>query len=60
VLLADEPTGNLDRENTIHIMEILKDLAHQEGYCVIVVTHDQEVAGISDRIWRMEDGLLTI
>lgn len=60
VLLADEPTGNLDRDNTIHIMEILKNLAHQEGYCVIVVTHDQEVAGISDRVWRMEDGLLKL
>jgi putative ABC transport system ATP-binding protein len=59
VLLADEPTGNLDRENTLHIIEILKNLAHQEGYCVIVVTHDQEVADMSDRVWRMADGLLT-
>ena len=60
VLLADEPTGNLDRENTVHIMEILKNLAHQKEYCVIVVTHDQEVAAICDRVWRMEDGLLKI
>lgn len=60
VLLADEPTGNLDRENTLHIIEILKNLAHHEGYCVIVVTHDREVAAMSDRVWRMEDGLLTI
>lgn len=60
VLLADEPTGNLDRENTLHILDILKKFAHDEGYCVIVVTHDQEVASMSDRIWRMQDGLLTI
>ncbi len=60
VLLADEPTGNLDRENTLHILDILKKFAHEEGYCVIVVTHDQEVASISDRVWRMQDGILTI
>lgn len=60
VLLADEPTGNLDRENTVHIMEILKNLAHQDGYCVIVVTHDHEVAAICDRVWKMEDGLLKL
>lgn len=60
VLLADEPTGNLDRENTLHILEILKNFAHQEGYCVIIVTHDQEVADMSDKVWRMENGLLTI
>nr|WP_308742311.1 ABC transporter ATP-binding protein [uncultured Anaerocolumna sp.] len=60
VLLADEPTGNLDRENTLHILDILKKFAHEEGYCVIVVTHDQEVASMSDRVWRMQDGLLTI
>lgn len=59
VLLADEPTGNLDRENTLHIIEILKKFAHEEEYCIIIVTHDQEVANMSDRIWRMQDGLLT-
>jgi putative ABC transport system ATP-binding protein len=58
VLLADEPTGNLDRENTLHIIGILKNLAHQEKYCVIIVTHDQEVSALSDRVWRMADGVI--
>ena len=44
VLLADEPTGNLDGENTRIVMDILRRLAHEEGRCVIVVTHDPEAA----------------
>lgn len=60
VLLGDEPTGNLDVANTNHIMEILKALAHQEDYCVIVVTHDLEVAEAADVVYRMKDGVLTL
>ena len=59
VLLADEPTGNLDGENTRIVMEILRRLAHEEGRCVIVVTHDPEVADTADLILRMKDGALT-
>lgn len=58
-LLADEPTGNLDEANTKNIMEILKTLAHEDGCCVIVVTHDPEVAEVSDVVYRMKDGTLT-
>jgi putative ABC transport system ATP-binding protein len=58
-LLADEPTGNLDVANTANIMEILRKLAHADGYCVIVVTHDQEVADSADVVYRMRDGVLT-
>ena len=58
VLLADEPTGNLDGENTRIVMEILRRLAHEEGRCVIVVTHDPEVAEAADRVLRMKDGCL--
>ncbi|MBR5702184.1 MAG: ABC transporter ATP-binding protein, partial [Oscillospiraceae bacterium] len=39
-LLADEPTGNLDAANTVNVIRILGQLAHEQGYCVIVVTHD--------------------
>ncbi len=60
ILLADEPTGNLDRNNTQKIMQILGTLARKEGYCVIVVTHDPEVAALSDCVWRMADGVLTL
>ena len=59
VLLADEPTGNLDGENTKIVMEILRRLAHEEGRCVIVVTHDPEVAETADMVLRMKDGVLT-
>lgn len=59
ILLADEPTGNLDAANTKNIMEILHALAHSEGYCVIIVTHDLEVAESADVVFRMKDGVLT-
>lgn len=58
ILLADEPTGNLDVANTENIIEILKRLAHDEGYCVIIVTHDLEVAEKADLIYQMRDGVL--
>ena len=58
VILADEPTGNLDSENSRHIVEILQKLAHEEGRCVIVVTHDPEVASCADLVLRMQDGRL--
>ena len=59
VLLADEHTGNLDGENTRIVMDILRRLAHEEGRCVIVVTHDPEVAEAADLVLRMKDGVLT-
>lgn len=59
ILLADEPTGNLDTENEQHIVELLKKLAHEEGYTVIVITHNPEVAKEADAIYRMRDGCLT-
>ena len=58
-LPADEPTGNLDGENTKIVMETLRRLAHEEGRCVIVVTHDPEVAEAADLVLRMKDGVLT-
>ena len=58
ILLADEPTGNLDEENTERIFRSLQDLAHQQGYCVVVVTHDMQAAELADRVFRMKDGRL--
>ena len=58
IMLADEPTGNLDSANTQNIMEILCSLAHDRGYCVIIVTHDLEVAEMADVQLRMRDGKL--
>ena len=58
ILLGDEPTGNLDSANTQNIIEILAGLAHEKGYCVIIVTHDSEVAEAADVALRMRDGEL--
>jgi putative ABC transport system ATP-binding protein len=58
VILADEPTGNLDKENGEAVIEILRRLAHEDGYCVIVVTHNLEIAQASDIVFHMSDGVL--
>ena len=58
ILLADEPTGNLDSENTKNIISIFSRLAHEMGYCVVDVTHDPKIADLSDAVWQMEDGTL--
>lgn len=56
VLLADEPTGNLDRQNTRTILEVLQELHGQEHFTIIVVTHDPLVSRWAKRIISMEDG----
>ncbi len=58
VILADEPTGNLDKANGENVIEILRQLAHQQRYCVVVVTHNLEIAERSDKVWSMSDGVL--
>ncbi|GAA3349245.1 ABC transporter ATP-binding protein [Lysinibacillus sp. FSL M8-0216] len=50
LLIADEPTGNLDEKTSAEIVELFQELAHQENKCIIVVTHSQEVAKQSDKI----------
>ena len=55
VILADEPTGNLDSGSTKEIMGILKDL-HKEGRTVIIITHDNDIAAQAERIIRIKDG----
>lgn len=56
VILAYEPTGNLDLEYSENIIEALKKLAHDENYCVIVVTHDSSIAAEADEVLKMSDG----
>jgi ABC-type lipoprotein export system ATPase subunit len=56
VILADEPTGNLDSRNGKMIIQLLKRLASQEGKTVIVVTHDRSIGGVADVRMEMEDG----
>lgn len=59
IILADEPTGNLDGENTKNIIDLLYSLAHEENCCVVVITHDQNVAEVADKVYRMDSGRLT-
>lgn len=56
VILADEPTGNLDSENSKMIIDLLKKLVMENHYCVIVVTHDREIAAQADVVYQMKDG----
>jgi putative ABC transport system ATP-binding protein len=59
LLLADEPTGNLDRENTKMILELLKELHSEDHFTIVLVTHDPFVSRHGDRILMMEDGHIT-
>ncbi len=58
VLLADEPTGNLDSTNGRHVLDLLVALNRQEGATLILVTHDQALAAHADRIVTLSDGLI--
>jgi ABC-type lipoprotein export system ATPase subunit len=58
IILADEPTGNLDSASGRQVLEILRRLKDEEARTVLLVTHSQEGAAIADRILRMQDGRL--
>lgn len=58
VILADEPTGNLDEDTAVDITNILKECAHQMGKCVIIVTHSNDLAKQADVIFRLKKGEL--
>lgn len=60
IILADEPTGNLDEDTARDITEILKESAHQMNKCVIVVTHSNELAKQADKVFRLKTGALSI
>lgn len=58
IILADEPTGNLDSENGKLIIALLKRLVQEKSYCVIVVTHDKRIADQADHVYRLKDGMV--
>ena len=60
VILADEPTGNLDEDTAAEITAILKDSAHKSGKCVVIVTHSNELAKEADVVFRLRKGDLLI
>jgi putative ABC transport system ATP-binding protein len=59
IIIADEPTGNLDTETEDDILKILTSLARDKGKCVIIVTHSKKVSSVADEIWGMKDGNLS-
>jgi putative ABC transport system ATP-binding protein len=58
VILADEPTGNLDSASGKQVLEILRRLRDEQGKTIVLVTHSQEGAAMADRVIRMQDGML--
>ena len=60
IIVADEPTGNLDEQTTTEIIEILKRSAHKNKKCVIVVTHSKEVAAAADQVLELKNKQLKI
>jgi putative ABC transport system ATP-binding protein len=59
VILADEPTGNLDSESGKRVLALFRDLVHSESRALLIVTHDPLVHAIADRIVTIRDGMLT-
>jgi len=59
ILIADEPTGNLDKDTEDDILGIFTRLAHEEERCVIIVTHSKRVTAIADVVYGIEDGKLS-
>jgi putative ABC transport system ATP-binding protein len=58
LVLADEPTGNLDRETGQRVIQLLRWLVGEGGHTAVIVTHDVETVAICDRVLRLEDGRL--
>ena len=56
LLLADEPTGNLDTENSTVVLELMRDLHHRLGQTILMITHNPEAAAYADRVIEMRDG----
>lgn len=59
IILADEPTGNLDYETGLQIVDLLDRVVKQKGKTMIMVTHSKDVIGLADKIYSMKDGKLT-
>ena len=59
-ILADEPTGNLDRKNAANVLAMMMDLKNELGTALVVVTHDDQTTQHFDRVMTMSDGVLTV
>ena len=58
-LAAIMERNGVDTENSRRIIDLLLKLAHEDGYCVVVVTHDLDIAALADKVLRMRDGRIT-
>lgn len=58
LILADEPTGNLDSRSGQEVFDLMREMAHETGVAFIMVTHDDRLARAADRVLRIEDGLM--
>jgi len=58
ILLADEPTGNLDTKRSAEIVQVLQEISQLEGLTIVMVTHNQGLARQADRLFEMKDGLI--
>lgn len=56
MIIADGPTGNLDKETEKEILDIFKKLAHEENKCIIIVTHSKEVCEMVDEVYELKKG----
>jgi putative ABC transport system ATP-binding protein len=54
IILADEPTGNLDKDTESDILKIFNDLAHKQNKCVIIVTHSENVCSLVDEVYELK------
>ena len=59
ILLADEPTGNLDTRTSLEVMQLLKMTTTEFGQTLVMITHNPELAQIADRMLHIEDGKIT-
>jgi ABC-type lipoprotein export system ATPase subunit len=58
IVMADEPTGNLDSKSGAEVMTILRKMHEERGITVVMVTHDEEIGAFAERIVRLRDGLI--
>ncbi len=58
IILADEPTGALDSKTSLEVMQLLKDMNREEGVTLIIVTHEHDIAEITNRTIRLKDGMV--
>jgi putative ABC transport system ATP-binding protein len=60
ILLVDEPTGNLDSENSLNIMDLFRSMSSDHGHTILMITHDRTLASMTDRIIEMKDGITVV